>query len=231
MRVPVGDGHEMIAAVARPNGSGPFPALLILHGSHGFAEEYVGLAHDMARRGIVGVAACWFAGGSGRGTKFITPIDCSSAPPLTAAATPEARRAVDALMQVTRTLPGVRPDRVALFGHSRGGGAALHYVMSDGTAQAVVLNSAGYPRELNSRVGDIKVPILILHGIDDRPADGGSSMTGVERARSFEAALRDAGKQVEARYYEGGHNSIFASERQHEAEVEAIVAFLERHLE
>src|SRR5687767_12486797 len=34
----------MLAAVARPSGAGPFPIVLLLHGSHGFAQEYVRLA-------------------------------------------------------------------------------------------------------------------------------------------------------------------------------------------
>lgn len=71
----------MIAAIARPEGTGPFPAVLILHGTHGFALEYVQLAQAMTRRGVVGVAACWFAGGRGAGSRFITPIACPDAPP------------------------------------------------------------------------------------------------------------------------------------------------------
>lgn len=33
-----------------------------------------------------------------------------------------------------------------------------------------------------------KVPILILHGAADSPADGGSIVTNVQMARDFEAA-------------------------------------------
>ena len=51
------DSGVILAAVARPSGAGPFPALIILHGTHGFAEEYVQMARDMARRGVLGVAA------------------------------------------------------------------------------------------------------------------------------------------------------------------------------
>src|SRR5215208_6027585 len=51
------DSGVILAAVARPSGAGPFPTLIILHGTHGFAEEYVRLARDMARRGVLAVAA------------------------------------------------------------------------------------------------------------------------------------------------------------------------------
>ncbi len=29
----------MLIAIARPSGEGPFPAVLVLHGTHGFAQE------------------------------------------------------------------------------------------------------------------------------------------------------------------------------------------------
>src|SRR4029453_12168403 len=125
-----------IAAVARPEGKGPFPAVLILHGTHGFALEYVQLAQSMARHGVVGVAACWFAGGRGAGSRFITPIVCPDAPPLSAASSDTAQRAVGALVRAVRDLPGVRADRVALFGHSRGGGAALNYILRSRSVRA-----------------------------------------------------------------------------------------------
>ncbi len=58
----------MLAAVARPPGAGPFPVVLLLHGTHGFAQQYVQLAQDLARGGLLAVAACWFSGGSGAGS-------------------------------------------------------------------------------------------------------------------------------------------------------------------
>ena len=149
---------------------------------------------------------------------------------MSSASSPAALEAVDALVQAVRTLPGVRPDRVAIFGHSRGGGAALHYILGAGAVQAAVLNSAGYPQELSKGAPAVKVPILMLHGVADSPADGGSALTNVQMARNFEAALRRAGKPVEATYYEGGHIGIFTSAAQYDDEVQRIVAFLRRYL-
>ena len=150
---------------------------------------------------------------------------------MSAASSPGAQLAVDALVEAVRTLPGVRPDRLALFGHSRGGGAALNYVLGQGAVQAAVLNSTGYPEELVTRVPNVKVPILMLHGTADSPADGGSPRTGIQMARDFESVLRRAGKPVEATYYEGGgHNAIFTSSAQYDDEVRRIAAFLKRHL-
>src|SRR4051794_19645778 len=57
LRVAVANLGVMRAAVARPSGAGPFPAVLILHGTHGFARQYVELANDFARSGFIAVAA------------------------------------------------------------------------------------------------------------------------------------------------------------------------------
>jgi dipeptidyl aminopeptidase/acylaminoacyl peptidase len=138
---------------------------------------------------------------------------------------------VDALVQAARALPGARRDRVGLFGHSRGGGAALNYILGASHVRAAVLNSAGYPRELADRLSQVQTPILILHGAADSPADGGSAFTNVQMARDFEAALQGAGKPVDAMYYEGGrHNGMFSSSTQYDHEVQRIVTFLRRHL-
>jgi acetyl esterase/lipase len=48
-----------------------------------------------------------------------------------------------------------------------------------------------------------------------------------QKARSFEAALRAAGKPVEAVYYEGaGHNSIFTDPKQLDDAVRRIASFM-----
>jgi len=218
----------MPAAVARPRGAGPFPTVVLLHGSHGFAHEYVRLAQDLAEGGVLAVAACWFRGSAGSGARFVTPIECPEAPPMPSASSPEAMQTLDALVQAARALPGARSDRMGLFGHSRGGGPIVNYVLGAGNVQAVVLNSAGYPATLSPQ---LKAPVLILHGTADSPADGGVAVTNVQMARDFEAKLRSAGKPVEAVYYEGGrHNDIFSSPTQYRDEVQRMLTFLRRHL-
>jgi dipeptidyl aminopeptidase/acylaminoacyl peptidase len=123
------------------------------------------------------------------------------------------------------------PHRLGIFGHSRGGGAVLNYILGGGRVHAAVLHSAGYGPGLADRLAGLEIPILILHGTADGPADGGSEFTNVRRARDFEAALRRAGRPVETMYYEGGgHNGIFTSAAQRRHEVRRTVAFLRRHL-
>jgi len=221
----------MSAAVARPSGTGPFPAVLILHGTHGFAREYVQWARELADAGFLAVAACWFSGGGGAGTQGMTPIPCPDIPPLGPGAYEEGLPYIDALIQATRALSGARPERLALIGHSRGAGAALQYLLSGGRAGAVVLHSSGYALQPETRAGDFSVPILILHGTADGPGDGGGPNTQVAKARDFEAALKRNHKSVEATYYRGGgHNTFFTNSTQHADEMKTMTAFLRRHL-
>jgi dienelactone hydrolase len=227
------DVGMMLAAVARPSGTGPFPAVVLLHGSHGFAREYVQLAEALARGGVVAVAPCWFTGSDGPGTRFVTPIACPDSPPMSEPGGALAMRTVAALVQAVRTLPDVQADRIGLFGHSRGSGAVLRYVMGepDAAVRAVVLENGGYPPDVAARAAQVKAAVLILHGGVFKSNDGGSPLTKAEMARAFEAALKRAGKPVESTYYEyGGHNSLFADPKQRDDEVRRMVAFYTRHL-
>lgn len=107
-------------AIARPNGEGPFPAAIILHGRHGFAQEYVTLASDLAAEGVIGVAACWFDGGGGAGARFITPLECApGAPSAPDPAVDPRARTIAVLVRSVRDMQNV--SAVALVGHSRGG--------------------------------------------------------------------------------------------------------------
>jgi len=231
-RVPA-PGGTLTAAVARPPGPGPFPVLVLRHGTHGFAREYVRLAQDLAHEsGVVAVAGCWFAGGQGAGRKFITPIDCPDAPALPDHWSPEVLGSVGALVAAAREFPGVRGDRVALFGHSRGGGAALQYVVERRGVQAAVLNSTGYPDPVVARAPAVNARLLLLHGMADGPADGGGSDAHeFDRALKFEAALRGAGRPVEFKYFDGaGHSSLFTNPAQYDETVRRVAAFLRKHL-
>ncbi len=228
VRVAVPDLGVMRAAVARPSGSGPFPAVLVLHGTHGFARQYVEWASDLARGGFIAVAACWFSGAGGAGANDVTPpIPCPETPPLGSGEYPEAVQFVDALVQATRALPGARADRIALVGHSRGAGATQQYLLASGNVQASILHSSGYALRPWNRAAEFNVPILIMHGT----ADNFGENTQFGFAREFEMGLRANKKPVETAYCEGcGHNTFFTNSAQRDDELKRMIEFLRRHL-
>jgi dienelactone hydrolase len=219
----------MRAAIARPSGTGPFPAVLVLHGTHGFARQYVEWAHELSRNGFIVVAGCWFSGGGGPGASEVTPpIPCPEIPPLGSGDFPETVPFVDALAQATRALPDVRPDRLALVGHSRGAGeATVKYLLAKGNVQAAVLHSSGYALRPWQRAAEFSVPILLMHAT----ADSNGPNSQFRLAREFERALRANNKAVEMAYCEGcGHNTFFTNSAQRDDELKKMTEFLGRHL-
>ncbi len=215
-------------AAFRPSGRGPFPTVIILHGSHGFAVEYLGLARDLARGGALAVAVCWFSNAAGEGRRFVTPLDCpAGTPAMPKADSDQAFATIDSVVAAVRAMPDSSDDQIALFGHSRGGGAVANYVMRGGRAQAGIMDSAGYRPDAD--LSHLNAPVLILHGMSNRSSDGGSALSDITRARAFEAALRAANKPVESHYYPNGtHNGIFANRVQRKDEVRRILQFMHR---
>lgn len=221
-------GGAMLITIARPKARGRRPAVLILHGTHGFADEYVTLAREIASAGFVGVAACWFAPGQGKGMRFVTPRACPAAtPPLTDGDTPDGLARAAALAQAVANLPEVDPDRIVLMGHSRGAVATMYHALNQGRACGIILNSGAYPPDAVQRAASVGVSVLVLHGNADDATQGGSPMTAPARAREFVRSLRQAGKRVDVKFYgNGNHNSLFLDARQQRDEIAEIVRFV-----
>src|SRR5215831_13993385 len=98
--------QPILMAIARPDGPGPFSVIVILHSTHGFAQEYVRLAQEFAEGGFIAVAACWFSGQSGPGIRDVTPpIECPPLP-MVDPRSPQAVARVAAIVRAVREIPG-----------------------------------------------------------------------------------------------------------------------------
>jgi dienelactone hydrolase len=97
------------------------------------------------------------------------------------------RAALDAAAAVASE-PGVNPDRVALWGYSRGGGVAVRAGFGEGVRIAAVIGVAtgGEVEDVGRR----DVPVLLLHARRDEAVP-------VSRTRDLARSLTDAGQQVE----------------------------------
>ncbi len=193
-------GHKLAAAVFTPEGAGPFPVVVLLHASGGFALFSARLGEEFARAGFLTVAACWFTGVSPNDPPLLPLLPCPNGPPFHGATLFELPY-VDAIVKAARTLPKARGNRIGLIGQSRGATMAVLYASNGGTVQAIVADSGSYtlrsPIDTAAihTVQDLAAPLLILQGTNDQTVP-------ISEPREYEAALVRLGKPYEVKYYE-----------------------------
>src|SRR5712671_56756 len=120
----------------KPEGNGPFPAVLFIHGhqetQRNGGEAYVltGRLGIMARRGYVAAAVSQ----PGYGNSSGPPDYCG----------PFTQQATLVAIDFLRRRPFVNPNKVALFGYSRGAIVAAMVATLDPRLAAVVLGTGAY---------------------------------------------------------------------------------------
>ena len=196
---PISNRYETIQAEAPtpgilylPVGTGPFPAVIVLHGSDGSLESSGPLGQRMAQAGYVAFVLCYFK--------------CDGTPPsLTGIEIERVSEAVDYL----KGRVDVRPSAVAVIGISRGAEYALvagaldpdiHAVVSIMGSSVVVgslgANGADYRKPAWTIGGervpfvvipveDINGPVLLLHAENDTTWPVTRSYEMAARLKSF----------------------------------------------
>lgn len=227
------DGLYIAAAIRKPKGEGPFPAIIFLHGAPGGRgmEQLVGWSRGdhggpvwerFLQEGFVTVVADYRGGdwnlmNQPSDTGLVTAIDDGVS-----------------VVEHVRGLPYVRPDRVSVYGVSLGGNLAMFLASRVPTLHRVVLGApapiwflgyqipAGAPRpdfsqtppdpEVSKRnIDPVKMPILILVGTEDR-------------LLALDTVLHDElvkhGKNVRMEVYEHGyHDFVLGNQGQKRADL------------
>jgi dienelactone hydrolase len=215
--------------VFRPEGQGPWPVVVFLHGQAGFANFHLRAGPEIARSGFVTVVGCWFGGHYDGASQADPPpmlnnpdgVSCPDGPAIKPLRSTAAIDDVSALMAAARELPDVTA-RLGLVGYSRG--ALTTVFTASGTAgsmQAVaaMAGSPPVPPTGGPLTQAISAPVLLLHGEADE-------VLPVQNARNLESALRALGKPVEAQYYPGANHGFFFDPQWHAAVMERLVTFL-----
>jgi dienelactone hydrolase len=224
-------GRKFLTAILRPEGTGPFPVVVLLHSAGGLNRGGMSVAQDMARAGFLVVYGCWQAVAQRPGGRPQTEGNriCAEATPEAEWVADPAAHSGNELIALARTLPGARADRIGLFGISRGGHAALWAASTGAGVQAVVADAPAHTpasnpsaKPLNVLAG-LEAPLLMMHGTADEDVP-------VEQSREYERAALALGKPLVVVYFEGvGHMVSVRKESQAEARQRAI-AFLREHL-
>src|SRR3954462_1192627 len=131
VRIPVASGRTIAATILRPEGQGPFGAVVLNHGVSASARERARESSDLlvnaaavfARRGYVVVMPLRRGFGATGGEMAEDPGSCANPDYFTA----EAKAADDvmAAYDYARTLPYVDGNRMMLAGQSAGGMVSL----------------------------------------------------------------------------------------------------------
>lgn len=206
------------AALVRPEGAGPFPAVVQLHGCAGLEAQSFRWARWLAERGYVALLVDSFGSRGLRGDCRSSPDD----PPVTA-------RFDDAFgaLRYLQARPDVRADRVAAIGWSQGGVYAIAVINGPSLERArrrgVELPPVGfaaavgiYPGGCFSLVGERVVrPLLVLIGEAD-------DWTPAAKCREMVEAMRSRGADASIVTYPGAYHYFDVEGRRLEllAEVE-----------
>ena len=157
---------QLIAYLARPEGKGPFPAVVVLHGCGGFHEDMLAWADRLRRWGYAALAVDSFG-----------PRDLERQCAGFGDQPADAFRALAYL----KTLPYVSADRVAVLGFSMGGNSVLA-ALEQGSISGLYPDKfragvALYPK-CSGFTGVMTAPALVLIGaLDDwTPASECESM-------------------------------------------------------
>jgi dienelactone hydrolase len=206
------------ATLVRPRGTGPFPAVVQLHGCGGIEAQSFRWARWLADHGYVALVVDSF------GPRKVKS-DCRSGPD----EPPITTRFDDAFgaLRYLQSRPDVRGDRVAVIGWSQGGvyamavinGPSLERARRRGVALPRVGFAAGvgvYPGGCFSLVGERVVrPLLVLIGEAD-------DWTPAAKCREMVLAMRSRGADASIVTYPGAYHYFDVEGQRHEvlAEVE-----------
>ena len=187
-----GSGKD--AELVLPSGSGPFAAMVVLHGCSGLTQHHRTWAQTLAGWGYAALLVDSFRP---RGKDNVCNRGWQVPPQQRAA---DALRAADYL----RTLPSVRRERIGVIGFSHGGWSLLHAVRAEtvatnrGTPFAAAV--AYYPFCEDSGAALATDTLILIGGADD--------WTPAARCERWLPQVNRAGHVLELKVYPGARHAF-----------------------
>ena len=138
-------GSERPAYLARPEGTGPFPAVVVIHEIYGLNENIKDIARRLAREGYVALAVDLFAQ-SNRAVCMMQLMTGTFLRPLRTGALTEAGAALSYLAAREE----VDGERIGAIGFCMGGGIAIAWACTDHRLKAIAPYYGTNPRPLEA---------------------------------------------------------------------------------
>jgi len=193
-------GVTLSGYLAKPNGNGPFPAVLMIHEWWGLNRDIARLADALAQEGYVVLAADAYRGGLGT-----TPQEAMQL----VRGTPQEQIAadLDAAFDYLSSRDDVDSSRVAVQGFCFGGTQSMYMGTRNPDLAAVVIFYGSGPITEADKLGSMKQagPVLGIYGQED-------SNIPVTQVRQFETAMNARGVEHTVTVYPGvGHAFVKSS--------------------
>ncbi len=183
---------ELTGRLSRPQGPGPFPAVVLLHGCAGRTPAQDAWAAGLAAWGYAALQV------DSHGARGLTETCTTTAGPNVGPLVPDAFGALAWL----RGQPLVDPGRVAVMGWGHGATAALDSVLATGVAslfgEGFAAAVALYPYCPGNIPRRYLAPILVLAGAED-------DLMPAARCRRIAAKAETGGGMITLRVYKGAY--------------------------
>ncbi|GEP44526.1 alpha/beta hydrolase family protein [Brevifollis gellanilyticus] len=170
-----GEGEAQVSGILlKPEGKGPFPAVIISHGMGGSADSFGMMkAREMVKWGLVCIAPEYTHSGKAMGRAAQGEGGGRGRAPANAGASEENLRRAQVCLEILRGMPEVDAKRIAAYGHSMGAFVTIGLAAQVTDLKAAAITGSGLsPREgyaapSNSTAEKIRTPFLMLHGMND----------------------------------------------------------------
>jgi dienelactone hydrolase len=196
------DGLTMIAHLARPDGEGPWPAVLIGHDGVGLDEYQRQRAEDLAGHGYLALAMDYYGG-----ELFFNRPAAMLARVMPLLADAERMRVIGrAALDVLLAQPGVDPDRIAALGYGAGGHIVLELARLGVPFKSIAVVHPSLPEARAEDWTDLVTTVLLCTGSED-------PLCTPEQVLTFGRALEEAGIDWRVNIYGGAKHAFWARPR------------------
>ena len=197
-----GKAGTLFGYVSRPKGSGPHPAIIIIHANKGLTPHIRDVARRFAKEGYVALAPDYFSRHGGtkkvnpkfgriKGYRKLVPED-------------NVLEDTESGFTYLRSLSSVRDDRIGVTGFCWGGGMAFSSAARIRGLKAAVIFYGRTPKPID-RVQKIEAPVMAHYGGEDKRINKGLDATV--------AAMKKYKKPFDYKIYPGAKHSFMSDNR------------------
>ena len=219
--VPRADAKGLMESLfVKPEGTGPFPGVVVIHEIYGLNDNIRGIATRFAEQGYAALAVDLFSNRN-RAMCMMQIVHGMLIRPLKNATLADLQSTFDFLQKQT----GVDSKRVGVVGFCMGGGYALQLAVTEKGMKAASAFYGAVPKPLEAFVESC--PIMGSYPVKDFSAQG---------ARELDAALEKNNIPHDIKFYENTMHSFFNHPRtpiEEQAAADAwqrMLTFFETHL-